>query len=479
MQKECEKINSVNHTVEAISTRDTQDNPPVRKILVFVIVALALLMTTIDSTIVATALDTLQEKLHTTINWVGWTLTAYSFGFVLMLPVSAKLSMRFGHRKVFMTSIITFTIASLCCGLANNIYVLIALRVIQAIGGAGITPSVTGIIVDHFGKSRDRAVSLFGSIFPVGAMIGPIFGGFFVTYMTWREIFFVNVPIGLAVILLAWRYVPRDLGPRAAKEHFDLGGVVLLGIGILAAMFAASYLGEGNTHVLSYIFVGLLVVAALALRGFFRHIKRKEHPFIMPRFIYGKGFGVVNLINVLYSGATQGVIALIPLYAANRYGISALDSSTLLVAEGVAAVTLSTVVTMVLRRTGYRPPLFVGCVLIILGIVLLALPIMEGISPYLWLAIASFLIGAGGGTISPPGRNAGLQLAPESSSTIAALRSMCIQLGSIISIAIATAVIADSHGSGTVQAYVYMVIALVFFVLLPIIQKIPEHHGAW
>ncbi|MGH8115060.1 MAG: MFS transporter, partial [Rhodanobacteraceae bacterium] len=123
----------------------TAGHPPVRRVLVFTIVALSLLMMSVDSTIVATALHALRQGLHTSINWAGWTLTAYSFGFVLMLPVSGKLSEQYGRRRVFLGSVIAFTGASLCCGFANNIYVLIALRAIQAAGGAGITPSATGI----------------------------------------------------------------------------------------------------------------------------------------------------------------------------------------------------------------------------------------------------------------------------------------------------------------------------------------------
>ena len=148
--------------------------------MVFTIVALALLMMSIDSTIVATALNSLRDGLQTSINWAGWTITAYSFGFLLALPVSGKLSEQYGRRRIFLGSIVAFTIASLCCGLADNIYVLIALRAVQAAGGAGFTPSATGIIVDHFGETRDRAISLFGSIFSIGAMIGPVFGGLFV-----------------------------------------------------------------------------------------------------------------------------------------------------------------------------------------------------------------------------------------------------------------------------------------------------------
>ncbi|MGH7079125.1 MAG: MFS transporter, partial [Acetobacteraceae bacterium] len=165
--------------------------PPGRRPLVFTIVALALMMMSLDGTIVATVLHSLQHELRTSVNWAGWTITGYSFGFVLMLPVSGNLSERFGRRRVFLASVVVFTAASLCCGLADNIFVLIALRALQAAGGAGFTPSATGIIVDHFGEARDRAVSLFGSIFPVGSMIGPIFGGLFVSYWTWRGAFFV------------------------------------------------------------------------------------------------------------------------------------------------------------------------------------------------------------------------------------------------------------------------------------------------
>ena len=155
---------------------------PVRRLPVFVTVALALTMMSIDSTIVATALHTLEQELDAPLNWAGWTISAYALGFVLMLPVSGQLSERYGARRVFIGSVLVFCTASLLCGLANNIYLLIALRALQAAGGAGFTPTATQIIVNHFGSERDRAVGLFGSIFPLGAMVGPIFGGLFVTY---------------------------------------------------------------------------------------------------------------------------------------------------------------------------------------------------------------------------------------------------------------------------------------------------------
>ncbi|HEU0196033.1 MAG TPA: MFS transporter [Nevskiaceae bacterium] len=451
-----------------------------RRVLIFTIVALALMMMAVDGTIVATALDAMQHGLDTTVNWVGWTITAYALGFVLMLPISGKLSERYGRRRVFIGSVITFTVASLLCGLATDIYVLIALRALQAAGGAGFTPSATGIVVDHFGGARDRAVGLFGSIFPVGAMIGPIFGGLFVTYWTWRGVFFVNVPIGLAVIILAMRYIPHDRPTAAAaRQGMDVRGMVLLGMGVLGGMLAASYLGETGTHAGSLLFVVPVVVAVVSLCGFFYHNRHTAQPFIAPRLIHGPGFGAVNLVNMVYGGATLGAIVLIPLYAAERYGLDALASGTLLVAEGIAAIVFSVAGTIALRRTGYRLPLYIGGGIIVAGILLIATPPQAGISPYVWLACATFLVGAGAGTVNPASRNAGLQLAVESSSTLAALRSMCMQIGTIVSVSIATAIMAQSANPGVVQAWYYVAIAVLLVGALPIIARIPEHHGAW
>ena len=452
----------------------------IRRVLVFTIVALALIMMAVDSTIVATALDSLQHGLQTSINWAGWTLTAYSLGFVLMLPVSGKLSEQYGRRRVFLGSVVAFTAASLCCGLADNIYVLIALRAVQAAGGAGFTPSATGIVVDHFGDERDRAVSLFGSIFPIGAMIGPIFGGLFVSYWTWRGVFFVNVPIGAAIIVLSLRYIPRDR-PRIARTQprMDVTGIALLGSGLLAGMLAATFLGERDAHAWSPAFVAPLGIAIVALWMFFRHINHSAHPFIAPRLIYGRSFGPVNLVNGLYGGVSSGVMALVPLYAASRYGINALDSGTLLIAQGVAATILSVAAAFALRRTGHRPPLYVGGVAIAAGMLLLALSPVAGIPPYAWLAGSAFLVGVGAGTINPASRNAGLQLAPERSSTLAALRTMCLQIGSMIAISIATATLASSDDPGGIQAWVYVVAALLLVAALPLITRIPEHHGSW
>lgn len=454
--------------------------PVVQRGRVFAIVALALLMMSVDSTIVATALHALQQGLDTSINWAGWTITAYSLGFVLMLPLSGRLSERFGRRRVFLASVVAFTGASLLCALADDIYVLIALRALQAAGGAGFTPSATGIVVDYFGDQRDRAVSLFGSIFPIGAMIGPFFGGLFVAHWSWRGVFFVNVPIGIAIVFFALRWIPRD-APLARRMSIatDGAGMALLGSGLLAGMLAASWLGEPESPVGALGVAAAAAVALAALWAFFRHIASSAEPFIAPRLIHGTGFGAVNLVNASFGGLTNGAMVLLPLYAINRYAIDALGAGTLLVVQGAAAIALSFSAAMLLRRTGHRLPLYVGGGAIAFGLLLLAIAPVGGATPFGWLAAASFVIGAGRGTINPASRNAGLQLAPEHSSTLAALRTASLQVGSITTVSVVTAILARFGDPGLAQAFVYAALAVLLAAAMALIARVPEHRGTW
>jgi len=453
--------------------------PAPHRVAIFSVVAMALLMSSLDGTIVATALHAIQHGLHASINWASWVITAYSVGLVLALSLAGKLSGQFGRRRFFLTSVLIFATASLCCGLAGNIYLLIALRAVQAAGGAGFTPSATAIITETFGRSRDKAVGLFGSIFPIGSMIGPIFGGLFVSYWSWRGIFFVNVPIGILLVICCLRYVPRDPdGQSHPRRPADLTGMALLGAGVLALMLGISYLGQAAANPSSPLFIAPVTAGLLGLALFGRHIRRAADPFIAPRLITGRGFGAVNVINILYGGAVAGMLALVPLYAVDRYRISTLGSGTLLTAEGIAVITLSSLAAIGLRRTGYRWPLYAGSVIIATGVAGLAIH-PAGPSPYAWLAITACVIGIGTGFSSPASRNAGLQLAPDQSAAIAALRSTGRQVGQIAAVSITTAIIAQSAAPGQLQAKVYLAFAALLLVCLPVIARIPEHRGSW
>lgn len=465
---------------QEIPDNQTAEPAPINRVLVFGIIGLALLMMAVDGTIVATALDALQKGLDTTVNWAGWTITAYAFGFMVMLPISGKLSHRYGNRRVFIVSIIVFTIVSLLCGLVNDIYSLIILRILQAAGGAGFTPAATGIIVQHFGDARDRAVGLIGSIFPVGAMIGPIFGGMLITYWSWRSIFLVNVPAGIIVTLLVLRYVPHDR-PEAmsGSRAIDLLSMLMMGIGISTGMLAITYLGNEAADIQSPWFIVPLIVSVISLGLFIRRIHRVAAPFISPHLIHGRAFGIVNLVNIIFGGATTGLLVLVPLYASNRYDLSAFDAGTLLIAQGVASILFVSSAAFMLRRTGYRPPIYLGAVINMLALLMLASAPRLGISPYVWLTGATFLAGTGSGIINPATRNAGLQLEPDSAPAVAAIRSMCMQVGKILTISIATAFLATARDPGLTQSWLYMAMPAVLLVSLPLVIAIPEHRGAW
>jgi multidrug resistance protein len=173
-----------------------------RRYLIFVSVALGLLMYTIDSTVVAVAFPNFMKDLRTNIIWAGWTISIYLIAVTSVMPLMGKLSDGFGRKKVFLISIILFTASSLACGLAPNIYSLVAFRFLQGVGGASFLPTAAGIVSDQFPEHRERAIGLFTSIFSIGSIIGPNLGGWIVSRYSWRYIFYINLPIGIVLIAL-------------------------------------------------------------------------------------------------------------------------------------------------------------------------------------------------------------------------------------------------------------------------------------
>lgn len=453
---------------------------PARRV-VFAIVALALFMSTVDATIVATALPSIHRSLHTPLSWTAWTITIYGLGMVIALPVAGRLSDQFGRRRVFLVGIVIFTVASLLCGFSSDIYVLIVFRALQAIGGGAFQPSAVGLVSDHFGRDRDRAVGMFGTIGSTGSVVGPVAGGVLVGFLSWRWIFFVNVPIGVILLALTFRYIPES--SFHDRRRIDALGLLLTGLFVLAAIISITSLGNGRTAIDDPVVVVPALFAVVMLYASISHSIRAAEPFIPIRLLWGRGFSAMNLENFLMGATGFGAASLVPLYAEDRYGFRPLDAGTLLTSRAIGMLAIGTFAVFTLRRTGYRLPLIVGFSLVALGLLLISIAPRWGVSPYIWLSASAGIAGLGTGATSPSMRNASLQLSPENAAAITGLRSMFINLGVIFGVSIATAILSRSPNlaaAATAQAHIYwVIIGVIAFVMIPLVYRVPEHKGAW
>jgi MFS family permease len=233
---------------------------------------------------------------------------------------------------------VLFTAASLACGFADNIALLVGLRAIQSVGGGAFMPSATGIVADNFGRGRDRALGMFTSI----------------------------PPIGIVLIMLAAVFLPAG-APRSA-ERIDVRGVALLGAMVLSGMFAIAYLGSGEVPVYCPVFLLGAAIAVVAGVAFVRHAKHGDNPFIPIELLRGRGFGVMNLINLCFGAAAIGFGAQVPLYAEQRFGILSLHAGSLLTARAVGSIGVAALAVLALRRTGHRLPMAVGFTVTAVGL---------------------------------------------------------------------------------------------------------------
>ncbi|MGD0810787.1 MAG: MFS transporter [Acidimicrobiales bacterium] len=448
-----------------------QANPSRAPWLVFAIVSIALFMSSLDGTIVATGLPILRRDLHTGLNWTAWTITAYQLGIVVAMPMAGRVADNLGRKRVFVGAAMLFTTSSLLCGLAINIEMLIGLRVLQAIGGAAFMPAASGIVMDVFGNNRQRALGLFSSIFPLGALVGPIVGGIILTNWSWRAVFLVNVPIGSAFTMLAWKYLPSS-GGRPGRP--DVAGALLMGGGVLGIMLAITDLGSRTVGVTSPSFLVPFVIAVLCGWAFLRHCATSADPVVPLQLLKGRAFAASNAINVVWGACAIGFGSLVPLFAEDRYGLTPLSSGTLLTARAIGEIVLAISASVLIHRTGYRVPIIAGIGLIAGGMVMIASHPPLGISPYMWLAVGATVTGLGTGLSAPAANNASIELAPHDVGAITGLRGAARNGGAIVGIAIATSVAAHSGHEVTALRNAFFVLAALLVCMVPLVFLIPD-----
>jgi len=460
-----------------------QDNqkaavPRKQAYFIFAIVALAILMASIDMTIVAVSLPTLLTDLKTNLAWVGWTITGYQFSQSLIMPIAGRLSDEWGRKRLFMGAVILFTISSMAAGLAPNIYLLIIFRVVQGIGGGIFLPSATGIVSDAFGKRRAPAIGLFGSIFPIGGILGPNIGGFIIDHFSWRWIFFVNVPIGIVLLLLGLAILPGS-SSRPSNRRIDTIGAALFTGAILAVLYAmTTWANHPNSiSVLTWVF---FAVGGILLAIFIRHENRAEQPMIEVKLLRWRPFLAANIYNFIFGAVVFGFFSFIPYYATVAYGMTAGESGLVLTPRSLAMVVVSAITSLFIIRFRYRIPMITGLLIISLSLFLLSRGYHDiailglGFNNLALLAMLVMLSGVGMGIANPAANNAALDLIPEKVAAVAGLRGMFRSVGGVVGTA--GLILALSHfpdkAFGLQRIFFYL--AILLLLLIPVVFLIPD-----
>jgi EmrB/QacA subfamily drug resistance transporter len=325
-------------------------------------------MAFIDGTVVNVALPALQSAFHATAVDVQWVIESYALFLAALLLVGGSLGDHFGRRRVFNSGVTLFTLASIWCGLAPNITQLIAARAVQGIGGALLVPGSLAIISTSFPKEeRGQAIGVWSAFTSITAAIGPVTGGWLIEHVSWRAVFFLNVPIAIAVLALTYRYVPESRDARSAGELDWLGAILAtLSLGALVyGLIESSWRGLNNPIVL-----GAFVVGVVAFKLFILIELRSKNPMLPLSLFRSMDFSGANLLTLFLYAALSGVFYFLPLNLIQVQRYSATAAGAALLPFILLMFVLSRWAGGLVARFGARLPLIVGPLIAAAGFVL-------------------------------------------------------------------------------------------------------------
>ena len=446
---------------------------------VFFTATIGILMYSIDATAVAVAFPRFISELHANILWSGWTISIYYMAVAMGTPVAGNLSDTLGRKKVFLVSLALFTASSLACGLAPNIYVLIACRFFQGIGGAAFMPTASGIVSDSFSEGRATAIGLFSSIYQIGNIIGPSLGGWIISRFSWRYIFYINVPIacvltGLILLLIK--------GSKASsRPKVDFRGSFLLAGAILFIMFGLNLIGEDYSMLTIFLASVFVVVGLCSAFFFLRHEKRESHPVIDLALLKSKPFLAANLLNLVMGVGFFGVYAFVPLYVTSVYGLSTLMSGIILTPRSLGQIPASVITSFLLRRWGYRRPVAWGVSIVACAIAFLTpgLPSWGLFGVVELLSVLMLATGIGAGIANPGANNACIELMPEKVATIMGLRGMFRTMGGAGGIFFISFILHVSSSPAAGFRIAFISVAVALLCVLPLVLLIPDGRRGW
>jgi EmrB/QacA subfamily drug resistance transporter len=343
-------------------------NQPIRTI--FGALMLVMLLASLDQTIVSTALPTIVGEFGGLAH-LSWIVTAYLLATTVVTPLYGKLGDLFGRKIVLQSAIVLFLVGSALCGLSRSMGALIAFRAVQGLGGGGLMVTIMAVVGDLFTpRERGRYQGIFGGVFGLSTVLGPLIGGFFVQHLNWRWIFYVNLPLGLvSLAIIGWAFTPP--GTRR-RPSIDIAGATLLAVTLTALILLTSLVGN-SLDWRSPAAMGLAGMTVAALAGFIWVERRVVEPILPLHLFDNRVFAIACAVGFIVGLALFGSVTFMPLYLQVVKGVSPTEAGMTITPMMAGVLVTSIGGGRIISRIGrYRPFPIVGTAIMTIGLGLLA-----------------------------------------------------------------------------------------------------------
>ena len=405
---------------------------------VLIVVIIGSFMAILDNSIVNVALPRIMATFGAAVDQIEWVVTAYMIAFAISMPTTSWFQKRFGLKEVFMASLVIFCLGSALCGLAWNEDSLIVFRILQALGGGGMMP--TGLtLISHAFPPQERGMAM--GTWSIGAMvapaIGPFLGGYLVDEISWRSIFYINVPVGAVATLAAIVFlsIPKEAGP---PKKFDFPGFVSFST-FLASLLIALSQGQREGWDSDYILI-CFAVSSIGLVAFLASSFLQKDPMIDLRLFAIPNFVMANVINFVRAVAIFGSMFLLPLYLQNLLDYTALRTGIILAPTAISVAIVSPCSGIISDRLGPRLPLLLGTILLTYSLYLYKDLSLR--SDYWFLFWPQVMRGAGLGLISAPLMSTAINAVRREQTAVASsLLTVIMQVGGAFGVALLGAIL--------------------------------------
>ena len=411
---------------------------------------MSLFIVGLDVTIVNIALPDLRADLHASVSGLQWILDAYTLVLASLLILSGSTADRVGRRRTFQAGLALFTAGSLLCSVAPTLAWLVAFRTVQAVGGSMLNPVAMSIITNTFTEPRERAraIGVWGGVVGLSMAVGPLLGGVLVETLGWRSIFWINVPVGLAAIVLTARFVPESRAPR--PRRIDPVGQLL----VLLALASVTYgIIEGPTSGWgSARIIGCFALCAVSLAALLRYEPRRAEPLLDLRFFRSVPFSGATVIAVSAFAGLGGFLFLNTIYLQDVRGFSALHAGIYTLPMAVMTAVCAPLSGRLVGAAGTRLPLLLAGAAMAAS--MLPLTRLTGHTPAPVLLGSYLLFGVGFGMVNAPITNTAVSGMPRSQAGVAAaIASTSRQVGGSLGVAVIGAAVSSGISGESVSGF--------------------------